>query len=131
MVTATLETADTTPSNNGAYVPEAFQPKGFYTRDRTFSAAPSPQHGPTDSDIVGDGIAGTNIDDEAALPLPLEPLDAPWFELSPMECIPSEADILDHDVHLLHKAHHADPFSVLGPHLFDLPGEAVKCLVVR
>lgn len=117
------------------YVAEPFQPKGIYTRERVFSTNADTTEDAsleyTVEEEQANGLAGTNIDDTAVLPLPLKHVDSPWFELHPMDEIPSEADILEHDVRLLHKAHHADPFSVLGPHFFDYPGEQLKCIVIR
>lgn len=66
--------------------------------------------------------------DTANLPPALEETKTN-FILIPHACIPSEGNILDHDIALLQNAHHVDPFSVLGPHHFQANGRS--CVVVR
>lgn len=118
------------------YIEEAFHPKEAYTRERGSSvtdievaSSHSTTEGPQDKDEGS--LAGTNVSDQAVLPPPLEIIKAAWFELVPYDFIPSEADILEHDVRLLHQAHHSDPFSVLGPHWFECGGEELSSCVVR
>eukprot|EP01053_Blabericola_migrator_P002956 Blabericola_migrator_1__2955@NODE_1852_length_3662_cov_457_005007_g1183_i0_p1_GENE_NODE_1852_length_3662_cov_457_005007_g1183_i0NODE_1852_length_3662_cov_457_005007_g1183_i0_p1_ORF_typecomplete_len907_score146_89Alphaamylase/PF00128_24/1_8e33CBM_48/PF02922_18/1_2e04CBM_48/PF02922_18/3_8e27CBM_48/PF02922_18/1_2e03Alphaamylase_C/PF02806_18/4_5e18Melibiase/PF02065_18/4_1e03Melibiase/PF02065_18/5_1e05AMPK1_CBM/PF16561_5/0_0075AMPK1_CBM/PF16561_5/8_4e03GHL10/PF02638_15/0_011Glyco_hydro_70/PF02324_16/ len=74
----------------------------------------------------------SNFQDQAVLPPVAAPLaleDQHNIVLTPLPIVPPEANVLDHDVNLLHIAHHADPFSVLGPHAFVRDG--VPGLVIR
>eukprot|EP01055_Gregarina_sp_Pseudo9_P000921 Gregarina_sp_Pseudo_9__920@NODE_158_length_3922_cov_65_175380_g145_i0_p1_GENE_NODE_158_length_3922_cov_65_175380_g145_i0NODE_158_length_3922_cov_65_175380_g145_i0_p1_ORF_typecomplete_len925_score218_16Alphaamylase/PF00128_24/2_1e32CBM_48/PF02922_18/7_4e03CBM_48/PF02922_18/9_2e26CBM_48/PF02922_18/1_5e03Alphaamylase_C/PF02806_18/5_3e19Melibiase/PF02065_18/4_2e05AMPK1_CBM/PF16561_5/0_0056GHL10/PF02638_15/0_012Glyco_hydro_70/PF02324_16/3_4Glyco_hydro_70/PF02324_16/65_NODE_158_length_3922_cov_65_1753 len=72
----------------------------------------------------------SNFKDAAILP-PSERVmkDKPAITLVPLKGLPSEANVLDHDVNVLHVAHHADPFSILGPHSFVMDGQ--PGLVIR
>lgn len=118
-------------SNGATYVAEAFHPRGCYTRDRTTTEGDSLSASGHDEEDDDEGFAGTNIDDEAILSPPLEQIENPWFELIPIDQLPSEADVLEYDIKLLHKAHHADPFSILGPHFFRLPKDELFSIVIR
>eukprot|EP01054_Gregarina_sp_Poly1_P007286 Gregarina_sp_Poly_1__7285@NODE_3_length_27868_cov_154_961188_g2_i0_p2_GENE_NODE_3_length_27868_cov_154_961188_g2_i0NODE_3_length_27868_cov_154_961188_g2_i0_p2_ORF_typecomplete_len976_score148_14Alphaamylase/PF00128_24/1_7e31CBM_48/PF02922_18/5_4e03CBM_48/PF02922_18/2_5e26CBM_48/PF02922_18/1_6e03Alphaamylase_C/PF02806_18/6_2e20Melibiase/PF02065_18/0_00012AMPK1_CBM/PF16561_5/0_0012GHL10/PF02638_15/0_019Glyco_hydro_70/PF02324_16/2_1Glyco_hydro_70/PF02324_16/69_NODE_3_length_27868_cov_154_961188_g2_ len=72
----------------------------------------------------------SNFHDSAVLPpAERERKSSAAITLVPLLEVPSEANVLDHDVNLLHVAHHADPFSILGPHSFTHNGTAG--LVIR
>lgn len=133
-------TKEETPSTAGGdYSHELFKPKAAYTRRERgasgngpltsqLSTAPVSQEKLDDED---EGLAGTNVSDEAVLPTPLAAMEDALFYLEPMQDVPHEADIAQHDIDMLHRAHHGDPFAVLGPHCFTMPGEEHKCIVVR
>ncbi|CBZ55474.1 GlgB (EC 2.4.1.18), related [Neospora caninum Liverpool] len=52
------------------------------------------------------------------------------YVVVPLEHLPQGTSLSEHDVHLLHKAHHGDPFGVLGCHEVK-GGQKEKIVVVR
>ncbi|EZG48351.1 1,4-alpha-glucan branching enzyme [Gregarina niphandrodes] len=71
----------------------------------------------------------TNVQDDAILPSSA-PCDSPAAaKLTYLSDIPQSANASDHDVSLLHSAHHADPFAVLGPHAYG--GQDTRAVVIR
>lgn len=71
----------------------------------------------------GDGRGGEEEEEKTALVVHR-------FVLRALDQVPAGASISDHDVHLLHKAHHPDPFGVLGCHEIK-NGQKEKILLVR
>ncbi|EPR58780.1 1,4-alpha-glucan-branching enzyme [Toxoplasma gondii GT1] len=79
-----------------------------------------------------DGAKGTSdeVREEAGAPAKGEGRRSVKYVGVPLKDLPQGSSLSEHDVHLLHKAHHGDPFGVLGCHEVK-GGQKEKILIVR
>ncbi|CEM07799.1 unnamed protein product [Vitrella brassicaformis CCMP3155] len=83
----------------------------------------TPSEGPHEAE-------GSNELDAAPVTYPEFVPGEPSYFVETLDSVPGGAHISDHDLHLLHKAHHQDPFGVLGCHPYD-HGDGAKYFLVR